>query len=92
MILLMFDELNCFIDNIIKASQEQKFEQAESLLCLLKEKNILKKNKKIDIEKAELLYSKIQLAVGIIKTQKALLLDELTLLQNGKKALSIYNI
>lgn len=88
----MGNELCCLIEKLIFAIQNQDFENVDSLDLILESKDFFEYVESIQLCEAELLYSKIQTAVGIINTQKQLLLDELTLLQNSKKALALYSL
>lgn len=86
----MQNEMLALIEEIVEAIQNQEFDRIENLDLVLKSTDFYKHIENIKSHEAELIYSKIQIAVGIINTQKQLLLDELTLLKNGKKALAIY--
>lgn len=86
----MKNELHDLIEKIMQAIQNQEFDQIENLDLILKSKDFLEFMGKITVSEAEMLYSKTQTVIGIINTQKELLLDELTLLQNSKKALAFY--
>ena len=90
MIFLMKNEFYHMIEMITHSIQNQEFDQIQNLEMILKSQDFLDFMKEIKITEAEMLYSKIKIAIGIINTQKELLLDELTLLQNAKKSLNFY--
>lgn len=88
----MKSDLHILVEKIMQAIQNQEYNEINHLDLILKSKDFLNYIEKIEIYEAELLYSKIQTALSILNTQKELLLDELTLLQSSKKALSFYTL
>lgn len=78
------------MERIIQAIQNKEFETIEDIDLIIKSQYFLDLITKVELNEAQLLYSKVQMAIDIINTQKELLLDELTLLQKSKKALTFY--
>lgn len=86
----MQNDLHSILETIIKLVQTKDYETADKLclslnanemLVLIKEKNTLELN---------ILLEKTQSAIGLLDIERALILDELTLLQKSKKALQNY--
>ncbi len=76
-------DLGCILDYIIKTIQNLPIENADEICSIL--------NSSIyNAEDLEALQGKVTLAIGILNTQKALVLDELTLIHKSRKVLSLY--
>lgn len=83
-------EVDYILDKIITLIKNQEFDQAEPISLILHSQEFLKLIHLSDISKLKSTQSQVTFALGLLNTQKALILDELTLIQKAKKSVAFY--
>ncbi len=87
----MVNDVNHVIKKIIESIQNQQFEQSENINLLLTSNEFLKLISSTEREELKEMLTQVEFTIALLNTQQALLLDELILIQKGKKALALYD-
>lgn len=86
----MQNELSNSLDKINKLIQDEDFDEADSFIKIMNTEDILNLTKNHSKQELLVLLDNIQSAISVITIKKSIVLDELTLLNKSRKALTLY--